>query len=148
MNYTSAIFLTNPNVRAMATSYEVDAEGKGVKPFITYKTMDHSLEKDDYVLIPSGTRHGMAVVRIEEIDVEVDLEDTKQLGWIMSGPIDKTNYEKVVAWEAAAITAIKSAEKRAKQDELRAKLIADNPELAKLANVGAPALSAPPTPEG
>lgn len=146
MNYSTAIFLVNPAARAVAVSYEVDSLGKGVKPFTLYKTIDPAVKVGDYAIIPTDTRHKMTVVRVEEVDVEVDLDYPKQMEWLIA-PVDTRAYEAVLKQEAAGIDRIKSAEKAARQKELRDKLMADNPDLAALANVGADVSPALPAPE-
>jgi hypothetical protein len=146
MNYSTAIFLVNKDVRAVSVSYERDAEGRGVKPFEPFKTMDPSLGVGDMVVIPTATRHRMTVVRVEEVDFEIELDSTAQLSWII-GPVDTGAYDAIAAQEAHAIERIKSAEKAAKRKELADKLLADNPDLQALSGVNpdaAPALSAPP----
>lgn len=144
MNYSTAIFLVNQAVRAVAVSYDTDAEGKGIRPFTLFKTLDPDVEVGQYVVIPTDTRHRMTVARVEEVDVDVDLESTVQVGWLVDA-VDRRAYDEVIGREANAIGAIKSAERRAKQEELREKLIADNPELQQLSAVtpDAPALPAP-----
>lgn len=143
MNYSTAIFLINGDVRAVSVSYEQDAEGKGVKPFHLFKTFDPDVDVLDFVIIPTGTRHNMTVARVEEVDVEIEVDSTADLKWLV-GRVDTAAHAAVVAQEAEAIAKIKSAEKRAKQDELRAKLLADNPDLQRLASIGSetPALPA------
>lgn len=143
MNYSTAIFLINSDVRAVSVSYETDHEGKGKRPFTTFNTFEDDLVEGDYVVIPTGTRHDMTVARVEEVDVEIDFDSGVQLQWIIDR-VDTSARNKVEAQEADAIAKIKSAEKRAKQDQLREKLLADNPDLAGLsiANIGASALPA------
>lgn len=144
MNYSTALFLVRNDVRAVSVSYEVDAEGKGKRPFVTYKTMDPSIAVGQYAVIPTDTRHGMTVVRVEEVDVEVDLDSSAPMNWLV-GPVDVSAYQAILAAENEAVAAIKSAEKRRKQEELAAKLLADNPDLQRLKEFGAPtALAAPP----
>lgn len=142
MNYSTAIFLINSDVRAVAVSYETDHEGKGKPPFTTFKTFEDDIVEGDYVVIPTGTRHDMTVARVEEVDVEIDLESSAQMHWIVDR-VDTTARNKVEAQEAEAIAKIKSAEKRAKQDQLREKLLADNPDLAGLSIVNAAASALP-----
>jgi hypothetical protein len=77
----------------------------------------------------------MTVCRIEEVGVEVDLESSAQIGWIIGRVWIAATMTPWWSEEEAAITAIKSAEKRRKQEELIASLIADNPDLAHLQSV-------------
>lgn len=143
MNYSTAIFLINSDVRAVAVSYEQDGEGKGVKPYYSFKTFDPDAAPGDYVVVPTGTRHNMTVARIEDVDLDVEVDSAVDMKWLV-GRVDTAAYAAVVCQEADAIAKIKSAEKRARQDELRAKLLADNPELNTLANIGADAVAALP----
>jgi len=143
MNYSTAIFLINNDVRAVAVSYEQDAEGKGIKPFITFKTFDPTVAVGDFVAIPTGTRHGMTVARVEEVDVEVELSFTGSMNWLVDR-VDTSQRDAVEKMEAEAIATIKSAKKKAEQDKLRAELIADNPSLSALANIGGDTVQALP----
>ncbi len=149
MNYSTAVFLINKTVRAVNVSYERDsANPERYSGTLTmFKTFDQSIKKGDFVIVPTDTRWRMTVCRVEEVDVDVDLESTVQVGWLI-GRVDKVAYEGVLAQEETAVVAIKSAEKKRKQDELRDALLKDNPELNSLATVGlgAAALAAPPTP--
>lgn len=143
MNYSTAIFLINNDVRAVNVSYEQDHEGKGVRPYYTFKTFDPAVAIGDYVAIPTGTRHNMTVARVEEVDIEVDVDSHVDMKWLVDR-VDTSQRDAIEAQEAEAIQTIKSAEKRAKQEELRAKLIADNPSLNVLANIGGDAVAALP----
>ena len=148
MNYSTAIFLVNKDVRAVAVSYEQDAvTGKGKMPFIVFKSMDHDLEVGQFVVVPTDTRHQMTVVRVEEIrdGSTVDLDSGTPMKWIVD-QVTLAPYETILAQEAAGIERIKSAELNRRREELRDKLLADNPDLAALSGVNseaAPALPAP-----
>lgn len=143
MNYSTAIFLINNDVRAVSVSYEQDIEGKGIKPFVLFKTFDPEVAVGNHVAIPTGTRHGMTVARVEEVDVEVDVDYGGDMKWLVDR-IDTSQRDGIEAQEAQAILTIKSAEKKARQDELRAKLINDNPSLNALANIGGDVVAALP----
>lgn len=145
MNYSTAIFLVNKDVRAVAVSYECGPDGKGVAPFVVFKTMDRALRAGDMVVIPTDTRHRLTVGRVEELDVEIDFDSTTQLRWLVDR-VDQAGYSAILAQEGDAIQAIKSAEARSKRDELARKLLADNPDLQGLAivNAAGPGLPAPP----
>ncbi len=137
MNYSTAVFLINKAVRAVRVSYDRDASNpeKFAGSLTTFKTFDPNIEKGDFVIVPTDTRWHMTACRVEEVDVEIDLESPTVIGWLV-GRIDREAYEAVLAEEGAAITAIRSAEKRRKQEELAAALLKDNPDLQGLANVG------------
>lgn len=145
MNYSSVIFLVNHSVRAIKTSYEVGPDGKGIGPYVTYKSLDQDLAVGDYVVVPTDTRHKMSVVRVEKIESDVDPDWTVQLKWVVAR-IDTAEHTATIKTEAAVIERIKSAEARAKRDELAKKLLADNPDIKALADLNEPpALAAPPS---
>ncbi len=125
MNYSTAVFLVNDTIRAIKATYETaDNATKAM-----FKTLDKSVAVGDFLVVPTNTRHGMTVVKVTDVDVDVDFDSVTQVDWVVS-KIYKTNYEAVLKLEAGAIEQIKSAEKNKRKNELKAALIADNPELA------------------
>lgn len=126
MNYSTAVMLINPNIRAIKTTYEPDyTDGRGVvvkKDRIIFKTLDTSIKKGDLVIVPSGTRHKNTVVLVDEVDVEVDFESETQIGWIIDR-VDMANANTVAAEETKWIEQIKAAEKRRKREELKKSMI-------------------------
>lgn len=123
MNYSRAIFLISDDVRAVLVTYEKDDDA----PRTMYKTFDHSIKVDDYVVVPTSTRHGMTVCKVVCVDIEPDLEEDKDVDWII-GTVDRANFEDITRQEDDAIRKIKSAEKRRKRAELRESLLADAEE--------------------
>lgn len=121
MNYSTAIFLINTRVRAVSCNYEPDAPDKKVM----FKTLDPTIKKDDFVVVPTKTRHGMTVSKVVDVDVDVDFDSGTQVGWIVS-KIDQSGYEATVSQEADAIRVITSAERTKKRNELAAALLADS----------------------
>ena len=59
-----------------------------------------------------------------EVDVEPDFESSTQIDWVI-GVVDRVDFIKIAAQESAAISTVKSAEKRRKREEPRATLVAD-----------------------
>ena len=121
MNYSTAVFLINDKVRAIAVTYEAGEAA----PRTIFKTFDQSIKKDDYVLVPTDTRHKMTVCKVVDEAVEPDLEAPSKMDWII-GVVDRSDYERVLGQEQAAIDAMKSAEKNRKREELRKSLLADS----------------------
>ncbi len=78
MNYTTAVFLINDKARALRGTYEAGEHA----PRALFKTFDPAIKKDDLVIVPTGTRHNMTVVKIVEEDVEIEIE-TDQPVWIV-----------------------------------------------------------------
>lgn len=123
MNYSTAIFLLSDKARAALVSYE--PAGNGCKPETTlYKTLNPDIHAGDYVVVPTDTRHGMTVCKVEEIDVDPDIETSANVEWII-GVVNSADFEEIKQQENDAIAQIKSAEKRRKRDELREALLAD-----------------------
>lgn len=125
MNYSTAIFLISDKVRAVAVTYEPDApHSPGSAARTIFKTMDAGIMVDDYVVVPTDTRHLMTVCKVADVNVEVDLESNVEMKWIV-GTVDRVDFEAIKSQEGDAIATIKSAEKRRKREELRKALIAD-----------------------
>lgn len=120
MNYSTAIFLISDKARAVMATYE-SHEGA---PRTMFKTLDPDIAVDDYVLVPTDTRHGMTVCKVAEVDVEPDFEAADEVKWII-GTVNTKDFNDLKAQEGDAIAKIKSAEKRKKREELRQALIAD-----------------------
>lgn len=121
MNYSSAVMLVNPNIRAIHVIYEPEVEGKKQQRY-TYKSLDTSIQEGDLVVVPTDTRHGFTVVKVADVDVDVDFDSSVQLKWIV-GKVDLNAYSTVLAEEAKAINAIKASEKRRKREEIRTNLL-------------------------
>jgi hypothetical protein len=132
VNYSTAIFLINPKVRAIQAVYEPDTENRK-SPRATFKTFDPAVSVGDYILVPTETRHKMTVNKVVEVDVEPDLESAATIHWII-GTVDRAAYEEVLGQEARAIELMKAAEKTHAREELRKKMMAhvDETKLAAL----------------
>lgn len=126
MNYTTAVFLINKNVRAVLCNYEPDAPDKKVM----FKTLDPTIREGDLVIVPTKTRHGMTVSKVVETDVDVDFDNAAPVAWIVA-KIDQSGYEATIAQEGDAIAVIKSAEKTKKRNELAAALLVDSKDALK-----------------
>ncbi|BEV44385.1 hypothetical protein [Afipia carboxidovorans] len=122
MNYSTAIFLINPKVRAIAAIYEPDTDARKA-PRTIFKTFDPTISIGDFILVPTETRHKMTVNKVVEVDVEPDLESHAQMNWVI-GTVDRAMYENVLAQEAKAIDLMKAAEKTHAREELRKKMMA------------------------
>lgn len=134
MNYSTAVFLINDNVRCISCTYEEN----GSKTL--FKTLDDTIEVGDLVVVPSSTRHKMTIVKVVEVDIDVDLDSPTPMDWIVA-PVESAGYKKVLEMESAAIETIKSAEKRKKRDDMRAAIFKDRDEMLK--NLQLTDLSAP-----
>ena len=86
MNYSLAVFLINKTVRAVGVSYEPDptrTDTAKAGSITIYKTIDQSLAVKDLVIVPTNTRWGFTVGRVEELDVDVNFDSQTQMDWIV-----------------------------------------------------------------
>lgn len=123
MNYSNAVFLISDEVRAVMATYEKDENGS-TAPRTMFKTFDPKIKVDDYVVVPTKTRHHMTICKVVAVDVEPDLDNKAELEWII-GTVDRADFEQIKSQEGDAIARIKSAEKRKKREELRKALLDD-----------------------
>lgn len=125
MNYSTAVFLINDKVRVVKVSYELKSDGTP-NGHESFKTFDTSIASGDFVVVPTNTRHGMTVCRVEDVNVDTDdyLDFSGEMKWIVS-KVDRTAYAHCLEMEQEAVRTIKSAEKRKKKDELRKSILAD-----------------------
>lgn len=129
MNLSTAVFLINDTARAILAIYEKDEKDRKA-PRTMFKTFDPTIKVDDYIVVPSGTRHGITTVKVVEVDVEVDFDSSTKVDWVI-GKVEMADYEQIKAQEEAALEAIRSAEKAKKKRELREALFLDNAEKIK-----------------
>ncbi len=116
MNYTTAVFLINPEARAVQCSYEKDSGGVQLASYL-FKTLDKSVKKGDLVVVPTSTRHNLTVVKVEAVDVDIDVDTPHDIKWIV-GKVDLLTHQKLLDMEAEAVATIKAAEMRKKREEL------------------------------
>lgn len=120
MNYSKAIFLISDTVRAIEATYEAGEDASRT----TFKTLNQDIKVDDYITVPTDTRHKMTVCKVVGVDLDIDLESSERIDWVI-GTVDRADFEELQRQEDDAISKIKSAEKRRKRAELRDALIAD-----------------------
>lgn len=146
MNYSTAVMLINPNIRAIKTIYKPDAlrgDGKSQmnEPRVIYKTLDTTIKKGDLVVVETHTRHGMTAVLVEEVDIEVDFESDVVVRWVVD-KVDTAGLKAIQAEEGKWIDALKASEKRRKREEIKKNMLAmyDDAGIEKLAiaSIGAP----------
>lgn len=117
MHHSKSVMLFNDKIRAIVVQY--DPQDTRLQVNLTqFKTLDQSIKKDDLVIVPTQTRHGMTVVKVLEADVDVDFEDGNPISWIV-GKVDVVAYEAVLAEEKKAIDIIRASELRKKRETMR-----------------------------
>ncbi len=121
MNHSKTVFLINKNARAILATYEEQDSA----PRTMFKTLDPTIKKDDFIIVPTSTRHKMTVCKVVDTDVDVDFDGSETLLWVI-GKVDRTPYEQTLAQEETALQKIKAAELRKKRNDLRDALLADS----------------------
>jgi hypothetical protein len=145
MNLSTAIMLVNKEVRPVKVSYEPDTKGN---PGVYFKTLDPSIKTDDYVVVPTGTRHGMTVCKVTEIDYVVDFNTTTQYMWVV-GKVDKHAYEGILKQEQTVLDRIGKAEENRMRKQLAESMGLGEVNFSDLDIVaGTAAIPAPSTPRG
>jgi hypothetical protein len=124
MNNSKIVFVINDTTRAIMGEYE-----PGQRP-TQFKTLDQDIAVGDYVVVQSDTRHEMTVVKVVEVDVEVDLDGSEKMKWVID-VIDTPKFAKVLEQEQEAISAVQSAELRRKKNDMRKALFDDQEEKLK-----------------
>ena len=147
MNLTTAIFLVNKSVRSVRVTYDPDYAYKN-NPDKLFKTLDPDIKKDDFVVVPTNTRHGYTVCRVEETDFRVNFDSPNNFEWIV-GKVDKAAYDHIKEQEAVVLDRIGDAEENRKRAELTQALGLGDVALSDLDIVtnSAP-LPSPATPRG
>lgn len=113
MNDSTAIFLISDKVRAIHVTYEDGDDA----PIALCKTLDSSIKVDDFVVVSTDTRHKMTVCKVVGADVDIDVETTEEIKWIV-GVVYTANFEDIKRQEDEAVIVIKNAERRRKRKEL------------------------------
>ena len=122
MNTSTAIFLINPHARAVNCIYE--AEGSKQTPY-TFKTLDQNIKVNDMVVVPTDTRHNLTVVKVVEVDVDLDIDAPNQIKWII-GRVDLATHTELLELEADALAKIKASQLRKKREQLTKDLLDDH----------------------
>ena len=153
MNYEYSIFIINPSARAVKVCYEGrDKDGKPMGNTTLHKTIDPSVKVGDLVVIPTNTRVGQTVVEVCEVDVDVDIDATGSVPWIID-VVDRSKFDKLKSMETRAISEFKAAELRKKREEIKKNLLGEyGSVISKMEISGAtfdnlnapPALPSPP----
>ncbi len=124
MQNSTIVFLINEDARAVNAQYEKDGSST------TFKTLDATIKVDDFVVVESGTRHGMTVAKVTAVDIDIDFEAAKNIQWIVQ-KINSPEFNKILELERQAIATVQNPERRRKRDELRKNLFADQQDQIK-----------------
>lgn len=148
MDSSKIVFLINDQVRLIKVSYEPHQHSmpgqtppEGVTNGYLFKTLDTTIQVDDFVVVETGTRHGMTVCKVLEVDLDVDFDDGQPLKWAYHR-VDLELIREIREQEAEAIAAAKRAELKRKRNELRAGIFAEHSEMIAGLALATPSLPA------
>lgn len=129
MNFNTAIFLVNSHCRALSLAYEAYDEN-GIDPNTSkpvhtdvFKTLDRTIRKGDLVLGETQSRHKLCVYRVVAEDIEIDLEYSKPIRWVV-GKVTH-NLEELRRMEDDMQAMIRRKDKEKKRAELAETMMKD-----------------------
>lgn len=147
MNYSSAVMIINHDIRAIRTSYEPGTNGKEPNTYV-YKTIDRTIKKGDFVVVPTDTRWGYTVNKVEAVDVDVDFDSDVILKWILS-KVDVDGNKQTISEEEKWVQALQQSEKLKRREALAKQLVETHGESVKQLMITAskPVIHGVPQPE-
>ena len=126
MNFSTAVFAIDDNVRAVRVRYDPEDVRNAD---VVYKTFDTTISVDDLVVVPTKSRVGMTVAKVIEVDVNVDLDNHgAEMKWIIQ-KVDAVAHDKVVEQEALIIETIRTADMKKRKAAMRDALFEGQEEL-------------------
>jgi hypothetical protein len=146
MNNSTIVFLINDEVRAICAIYETGDNA----PREIFKTLDMTVKVGDFVVVESPARHGLSVVKVVEVDVELDIDTATQIKWVVS-VVDESGHKSNLEAESEAIRTVQNAERERRKNELRKQIFADQESKIgslKLANHSSAQVIEPPSAPG
>ena len=161
-NYSTAVFLIDPTVRAIAVTYEeIDfknnlSKQKGYKSDYlaggslpagaqVMKTRDTEIKVGDFVIMPTGTRHQMTVCKVVAVDIPIGTDFSEEVQWVIA-TIDTAPFDALREWEAGVIDKIRESRARAAQQKLREEMLGSMGDVDLPALAFSPPVSTAPTP--
>lgn len=127
MDNSKIVFLINDQVRLIRVTYEPGTP-EAEKQAYSFKTFDQTIQVDDYVVVETGTRHGLTVCKVTAVDLDVNFDDGIALKWAFQR-VDTDAIESIRRAETEAITAAARAELKRKRAQLREGIFAEHAEL-------------------
>ena len=134
MDASKLVFLLREDARLIRAAYEPStpdmasaAPNTQAKTY-AFKTLDPTITAGDFVVVETGTRHGLTICKVTEVDLEPDFDDGISLKWAFF-TIPVAEIERIKALELEAIAVAKRAELRKKKEELREAIFRDSAEM-------------------
>lgn len=123
MNYSTAVFLINDDVRGLYVTYAPDRADNRERRYLV-KTLDQTIEVGDYVVVPStiDDRFNLAIARVTDTDPDIDFDSTTVVPWVVQR-IDMADFNQTIELEEVAIQKIKEADLAKRKRNLAASLM-------------------------
>lgn len=112
MNYSTAVIIINPSIRAVRGLYEENGNPD------VFKTLDPDIKVGDFAVVESYTRWNMTTVKVTEVDTTVDFDSPKEVKWIIA-KVDMASHENIKKMETQAIEVIKKGEMRKRREDIK-----------------------------
>ena len=84
MEIVDFISVKRDGARIISTEYDIDQRSNDKPKLRHYMTSDRSVDVGDFVVVPTGTRWRMGVVRVVECDLTLEEIDTSGITWIVA----------------------------------------------------------------
>jgi len=139
MHNDRKVLLINDDIKVIRSAYDAHEDASTTE----FKTFNADLAVGDLILVPTGTRHKLAVNKIIEVDVKADWESSSPLPWV-AGKVDNQEYVHCLAQEATILEAMKDADKNKRAKEIKQAMV-DSVEDGVLQITAAPAVAEPDT---
>lgn len=133
-NMSLAIFLVNTNVRCISVAYDqINSGGKLMPSDVkSFKTLDKGIKKDDLVILPTDTRFGYTVGKVQAVDLDVNYGSNEEMRWIV-GRVDTTFIDQILEQEKGMKAKVHHAQVEDERKQLAEKLMAVNPNFGDIA---------------
>lgn len=113
MHDSRTVFLLDDNIKCVSGKYDIGHNSSTEE----FKTAIEGIEVGDYVVVPTDTRQKMTVVRIDEINIEPDLESDVKMDWVMC-KVPKQAYDATMASEKTFVDRTRVAARIRKKEQL------------------------------
>lgn len=121
MHDSRRVFLLDPEPRCILATYEPE----GLAPYDSkkerkeFKTFDETIVVDDFIVVPTDTRHKMTIMKVVEVDVDPDLESSKKVDWVVAKTSNSV-YQDLLAQESKILDLVNAAKKKRLKAQMKA----------------------------
>lgn len=141
VNPSLAAFLLDNPPRCISVAYDRTVTARGEQPvdIKSFKTFDTTIAKGDFVVVPTDTRWGFTVGRVEAVDTLVNYASHEQMRWV-AGRVDKAGYDDILKQEEGLFAKVGQATEAKAKRELLGELQALDAGITGMTLLSAPPL--------